>query len=75
MSGKGSKQRPTDKSKFDTNWEKIFGKSKEEGLRESDIDEHREGDSPPECGSADLQERSLRDAEHSIQHGTSSENN
>jgi hypothetical protein len=23
--GKGSKQRPTDKEKFDKNWDKIFG--------------------------------------------------
>ncbi len=24
--GKGSKQRPTDKKKFDENWDRIFGK-------------------------------------------------
>lgn len=28
MSGKGSKQRPTDKNKFDTNWDRIFNKVK-----------------------------------------------
>jgi hypothetical protein len=28
MSGKGSKQRPTDKGKFDDNYERIFGKKK-----------------------------------------------
>ncbi len=28
MSGKGSKQRPTDKKKFDENWDQIFGKKK-----------------------------------------------
>jgi len=28
--GKGSKQRPTDKKKFDDNWERIFGKKKDE---------------------------------------------
>ena len=27
--GKGSKQRPTNKTKFDENWEKIFGKKKD----------------------------------------------
>ena len=27
--GKGSKQRPTDKQKFDEGWDKIFGKKKE----------------------------------------------
>ena len=72
---KGSKQRPTDKTKFDTNWEKIFGKSKKERLRESDSDEHRESDLSSEQGSADLEERSLFDAEHSIQHSATSENN
>ena len=28
MSGKGSKQRPTDKQKFNEGWERIFGKNK-----------------------------------------------
>ena len=28
MNGKGSKQRPTDKSKFDVNYDRIFGKEK-----------------------------------------------
>ena len=27
--GKGSKQRPTDKKKFDENWDRIFGKNKD----------------------------------------------
>ncbi len=72
---KGSKQRPTDKSKFDTNWERIFGKSKKERLRESNLDEHRESDLSSEQGSADLQERSVCDAEHIIQHNAASENN
>ena len=26
---KGSKQRPTDKKKFDENWDRIFGKKKD----------------------------------------------
>lgn len=30
MAGKGSKQRPTDKKKFEENWEKIFGKPQKE---------------------------------------------
>lgn len=30
MSGKGSKQRPTDKKKFDENYERIFGKKKKD---------------------------------------------
>ncbi len=71
---KGSKQRPTDKSKFDTNWEKIFGKSKEERLREFDSDQHRESDLSSEQGSANLEERSVCDAEYSIQHNATSEN-
>ena len=28
--GKGSKQRPTDKKKFDENFDRIFGKKKDE---------------------------------------------
>ena len=28
--GKGSKQRPVDKKKFDDNWDRIFGKKKDE---------------------------------------------
>lgn len=28
--GKGSKQRPTDKKKYDDNYDKIFGKKKED---------------------------------------------
>ena len=28
--GKGSAQRPTDKSKFDSNWDRIFGNKKED---------------------------------------------
>ena len=28
--GKGSKQRPTDRKKFDENFERIFGKKKDE---------------------------------------------
>ena len=28
--GKGSKQRPTDKKKFDEGWDRIFGKKKDE---------------------------------------------
>ena len=30
MSGKGSKQRPTDKQKFDEGWDRIFGNKKKE---------------------------------------------
>jgi hypothetical protein len=35
--GKGSKQRPTDKDKFDNNYDRIFGnkRKKEDGLRET----------------------------------------
>ena len=32
MSGKGSKQRPTDKSKFDVNYDRIFGKEKNDRI-------------------------------------------
>lgn len=30
--GKGSKPRPVDKKKFDENWDRIFGKKKEDPL-------------------------------------------
>ena len=30
MSGKGSKQRPTDKKKFDEGWDRIFKKTEQE---------------------------------------------
>lgn len=30
MSGKGDKQRPTDKQRFDANWDRIFGKPKKD---------------------------------------------
>jgi hypothetical protein len=31
MNGKGSRQRPVDKTKFDSNWDKIFNKEKKDG--------------------------------------------
>ena len=35
MSGKGDKQRPTDKSKFDANFDEIFRKTKKESTDKS----------------------------------------
>ena len=32
--GKGDKQRPTDKKKFDEGWDRIFGKKKEQPKEE-----------------------------------------
>ena len=32
--GKGDKQRPTDKQKFDDGWDRIFGKKKEQPKEE-----------------------------------------
>ena len=76
MAGKGSRQRPTDRKKFEDNWERIFGKaSKETGSRESERNEHSESYRTTECETADLEESSLRDAEHSIQHSETSKNN
>jgi len=37
MSGKGSKQRPTDKAKFDENFERIFGKAKNEDKKNETV--------------------------------------
>lgn len=34
MSGKGSKQRPTDKEKFDEGYDRIFGKKKDQPKEE-----------------------------------------
>jgi hypothetical protein len=36
MSGKGSKQRPTDKQKFDEGWDRIFGNKKKENPQDQD---------------------------------------
>ena len=33
--GKGDKQRPTDKQKFDNGWDRIFGKKKEQPKEEN----------------------------------------
>ena len=40
MSGKGSKQRPTDKQKFDESFDRIFGKSKKPKTTEFDADKY-----------------------------------
>lgn len=37
MSGKGSKQRPTDQKKFNDNWDVIFGKKLPEAISEPSI--------------------------------------
>lgn len=34
MSGKGSKQRPTDKKNYDDGWDRIFGKKKDQPKEE-----------------------------------------
>lgn len=79
MAGKGSRQRPTDRSKFESNWDKIFGskngESKEEGLRESYGLEYQESDNPLEGGLPNYEEGSLRDAEHLVQHDSPKQDN
>ena len=69
MAGKGSKQRPTDKNKFDNNWERIFGtKSKEERPREPERKQHIESYNFVEWGNTYFQEGCVRYAEYSIQY-------
>ena len=41
MTGKGSKQRPTNKAKFDDNFDKIFGKGKSDDRLQKDNDGHK----------------------------------
>ena len=75
MAGKGSKQRPTDKNKFDDNWERIFGtKSKEERSREPERKQHIESYNFVEWGNTYFQEGCVRYAEYSIQYHAPPEN-
>ena len=70
---KGSKQRPTDKKKFDENWERIFGKGKEERLRELIRHEYTEGDKSSKWGYTYFKEGSLQPSEYSVQYNSSPE--
>ena len=75
MAGKGSKQRPTDKNKFDNNWERIFGtKSKEERLREPQREQYIESYNFVEWENTYFQEGCVRYAKYSIQYRPPSEN-
>ena len=75
VAGKGSKQRPTDKNKFDDNWERIFGKkSKEERLRESERKQYIESYNFVEWGNTYFQEGCVRYAEYSVQYHAPPEN-
>ena len=72
---KGSKQRPTDKTKFDQNWENIFGtKSKEKRLRESIGVQHTESNFSFEWKATNFQEGSMQYAEYSVQYHAPTEN-
>jgi len=70
---KGSKQRPTDKNKFDENWERIFGKAKEERLREPIRHKYTESDKPSKWGYAYFKEGSLQPLEYSVQYNAPTE--
>ena len=75
MAGKGSKQRPTDKNKFDDNWERIFGtKSKEERSREPEREQYIESYRFIEWENTYFQEGCMRYAEYSIQYHAPPEN-
>jgi hypothetical protein len=41
MTGKGSKQRPTDKAAFDKNFDRIFGKGKKDDQLQADSNGHK----------------------------------
>lgn len=69
MAGKGSNQRPTNKTKFNDNWEKIFGtESKKERLRESERQQYIESYKFIEWENTYFQEGCVRYAEYSIQY-------
>ena len=75
MAGKGSKQRPTNKTKFDDNWERIFGtQSKEERSRESERKQYIESYRFVEWKPTYFQEGCVRYAEYSIQYHAPPEN-
>lgn len=74
MVGKGSKQRPTDMNKFSANWEKVFGKSKEERSREPERKQHIESYNFVEWENTYFQEGCVRYAEYSIQYHAPTEN-
>jgi len=75
VAGKGSKMRPTNKTKFDDNWERIFGKkSKEERSREPERKQYIESYNFVEWGNTYFQEGCVRYVEHSIQYHAPPEN-
>ena len=75
VAGKGSKQRPTNKTKFDDNWERIFGtQSKEERSRESERKQYIESYRFVEWKPTYFQEGCVRYAEYSIQYHAPPEN-
>jgi len=75
MAGKGSKQRPVDKTKFNDNWEKIFGKtSKEKRPREPERKQYIESYRPIKWETTYFQEGCVRYAEYSIQYHAPTEN-
>jgi len=75
VAGKGSKQRPTDKTKFDHNWERIFGKtSKKERPRKPERKQYIESYNFVEWENTYFQEGCVRYAEYSIQYHAPPEN-
>ena len=75
MAGKGSKMRPTNKTKFDDNWERIFGKkSKEERSREPERKQYIESYRLVDWKPTYFQEGCVRYAEYSIQYYAPTEN-
>lgn len=74
---KGSRRRraEVERKVFEDNWDRIYGKVKEERSRELNRIEYTESDNPLEGGAAYFKEGSMQYAEYSIQYNTPTENN
>ena len=79
MTGKGDKYRKVEWQKFETNYDRIFGKQnaqiEEEGLREPIRFQYTEGDRFTFGGHSYFQEGSVQYSEYSIQYHPPSEDN
>lgn len=72
---KGSKQRPTNKTKFNDNWEKIFGKTtKKERPRELIRHKYTESYRPSEWSGPYFEKRGVFDSQYCIQYNAPTEN-
>lgn len=72
MAGKGDTYRKVKWQSFGNNYDRIFGRqngtSKEERSRESEREQHSEGDRSVKCETTSFQEGSMRYAEYIVQY-------